>query len=461
MSGDALPDGEPGSVQRRAPFSVNPEVGVRGQRAQQRILEAALQVFGEVGYHRCGVARITEVAGCSRAAFYQYFSSREDVFRHLAGQVARQLAASAEAMDPITPDEAGWRTLRTWVGRHLDIYRRYEPVFRVFDSAAESDEVVATGALRVGERHVAGLQAKLTPTSLPSRRVGDVVRVLNSAVTRMRRQTDIVRRVMPETVASDDRVDVALTDVVHRTLFGLDPAVNVHAAPAGADGPETRAETRARAAALIERMQAGAAPKDFTPAGARTLDLLLKAGHDVLVTRGYERTRVDDITDVAEVSHGAFYRYFENKEHIVRLLGLQALQQISATFDEIPDVAGEPGPASSAALRQWLRRYSAAHATHVAMIRVWMDATADDPELGAESVATIDWGRRRLVRFLSPRGFGDVECEALLAVGLVDLVGARGTDRAGVEAGALVIERGLLGFGDRSTDENRQLTEPS
>src|SRR5919109_2440838 len=75
MSGDALPDGEPGSVQRRAPFSVNPEVGVRGQRAQQRILEAALQVFGEVGYHRCGVARITEVAGCSRAAFYQYFSS--------------------------------------------------------------------------------------------------------------------------------------------------------------------------------------------------------------------------------------------------------------------------------------------------------------------------------------------------------------------------------------------------
>jgi AcrR family transcriptional regulator len=436
-------------------------VGVRGQRAQQRILEAALQVFGEVGYHRCGVARITEIAGCSRAAFYQYFSSREDVFRHLSGQVARQLAASAEALDPIAPGAAGWQTLRTWVGRHLDIYRRYEPVFRVFESAAESDEVVATGAARVGERHVAGLQAKLTTTSLPSRRAGELVGLLNSVVTRMRRQTDILRRDLPEAISTDERVDVALTDVVHRTLFGLDPAVNVHDAPAPAPGygPESRAESRARGAALLGSLQAAAAPKDFTPAGARTLDLLLKAGHDVLVTRGYERTRVDDITDVAEVSHGAFYRYFENKGHLVRLLGLQALQQVSAAFDEIPGVAGEPGQASSATLRQWLRRYSAAHASHVAMIRVWMDATADDPKLGAESAATLDWGRRRLVRFLAPRGFGDVECEALIAVGLVDLVGARGNDKAAIEAGALVIERGLLGF--EAGGGVPRLTEPS
>src|SRR6266545_5679096 len=72
-------------VLRRAPFSDNPQVGARGLRSQQRILDAALQVFGEVGYHQCGVIRITEVAGCSRASFYQYFSSKEDVFRRLAG----------------------------------------------------------------------------------------------------------------------------------------------------------------------------------------------------------------------------------------------------------------------------------------------------------------------------------------------------------------------------------------
>ncbi len=89
---------------RRAPFSDNPHVGARGQRTQQRILDAALRVFGEVGYHQCSIDSITKVAGCSRVSFYQYFSSKEDVFRHLAAQVARQLNASTDRLDPLTPD---------------------------------------------------------------------------------------------------------------------------------------------------------------------------------------------------------------------------------------------------------------------------------------------------------------------------------------------------------------------
>src|SRR5689334_7713152 len=81
----SLPDGSAGSVTRRAPFADSPYVGERGHRAQMRILDAALEVFGEVGYHACGVRAITELSGCSRASFYQYFSSKEDLFRHLAG----------------------------------------------------------------------------------------------------------------------------------------------------------------------------------------------------------------------------------------------------------------------------------------------------------------------------------------------------------------------------------------
>jgi AcrR family transcriptional regulator len=441
---DPLPDGDPASVQRRAPFSTNPRVGVRGLRAQQRILEAALQVFGEVGYHRCGVIRITKVAGCSRAAFYQYFSSKEDVFRHLAGQVARQLTASAEALDAVTPDRAGWETLHDWIGRHADIYRRYEPVFRVFESAAESDDVVASGAARVGDRHVAGFQTKLTTTSLPSRHVARVIALLLAVMTRTRRLTDVHRTVLPPGTLRPDLVDDALTDVVHRTLFGLDPAVNVRPVP-------NHRPPRARmAGTLLESMQADAAPKELTPAGARTLELLLSTAHDVLVARGYHGTRVDDITAAAEVSHGAFYRYFDNKDHLVRVLAVRALREVSAAFGDIPSIADAPGPAGSAALRQWLRRYNATHASNAAMIRVWVDATAEDPILGLESGAALDWGRRRLVHFLEPRGFGDVESEAMIMVALLDVVGAQRHDPATIEAGALTIERGLLGFGPRA-----------
>ena len=84
------PDGAV-AVVRRAPFSDNPRVGTRGQRTQQRILDAALQVFGDEGYHRCSVDKIAKLGGCSRVSFYQYFASKEDVFRQLGEQVARQL----------------------------------------------------------------------------------------------------------------------------------------------------------------------------------------------------------------------------------------------------------------------------------------------------------------------------------------------------------------------------------
>ena len=100
------PDGAV-AVVRRAPFSDNPRVGARGLRTQQRILDAALQVFGEEGYHGCSIDRIAKLARCSRVSFYQYFASKEDVFRQLAGQVARQVRASTEALDPLTPDLDG------------------------------------------------------------------------------------------------------------------------------------------------------------------------------------------------------------------------------------------------------------------------------------------------------------------------------------------------------------------
>ena len=229
-----LPDGDPTSVLRRAPFSDNPRVGARGQRAHQRILEAALRVFGEEGYHQCGVIRITEVAGCSRAAFYQYFSSKEDVFRHLAGQVARQLVASAEALGPITADLAGWQTLRAWVARHGEIYDRYEPVFEAHQAAAESDEAVASGSARIADRTVAGVRAKLTTSLLPSRQLDETIAILLECMTRARRVAEVVGAALMQGPAGASaypraRVDDAITDIVHRTLVGqLEPDVNVH-----------------------------------------------------------------------------------------------------------------------------------------------------------------------------------------------------------------------------------------
>lgn len=426
-----------GVIVRRAPFSENPQVGARGQRAQQRILEAALQAFGELGYHQCGIGQIAEVASCSRASIYQYFASKEDVFRHLAGQVAHQLSASAEALDPITPDAAGWGSIHEWLERHAAIYRRYEPVFDAYAAAAESDEDLAGGSARIEGRLVATFRSRVEGATLPADRLDATIGMLMNVTTRAPRVTDVLRTVVPSTSLRGERVRHATVDVIHRTLFGLDRTVNVQ--PPAKRKPAT---PKGLDAALRAGIDGEVPDADLTPAGQRTLAALLDSAHAVLVARGYHGTRVDDITSSAGVSHGAFYRYFANKDQVVRALAMRAMGRIAAAFSSMPTAIGDDGHL----LREWLGNYGSSYAQEAVMIRVWVEATADDPLLSLESASALDWGRHRLVRFLEPRGFGDVDTDALLAVVLLDTMGDQPQTPERIEAAALVVERGLLGL---------------
>jgi AcrR family transcriptional regulator len=438
-SGAELDDTGARAVVRRAPFSDNPTVGARGQRTQQRILDAALRVFGEEGYHQTSIDRITKHAGCSRVSFYQYFSGKEDVFRDLAGQVSRQVSASTEALDPLTADPAGRAALRAWVARYGDIYERYEPVFRSFAAAAESDEAVAGGSVRVAERYIAGIRARLAPTTLPPRQVDPVINLLVECVTDTCYQAGILRPAAPAAYPRD-RIEDAVTDVMHRSLFGVLPAVNVR--PAARPRPP---DLRFGPGAEQLFARAAAAPAASDDAGD-TVTALVEAGREVFVQRGFHGTRVDDIVAAAGLSHGAFYRYFDNKATFGHIIAARAMQRMSVTLAELQD-ATDAGPAGRAALRRWLRRYNAAHAEEAAMVRVWVDATTQDPTLGADSAPILDWGRRRLARFLARRGFGDVDADAVVMIGLLAAYGARRRPPAATEAAAHVIEQGLLGRG--------------
>ena len=327
------PDGGSERVVRRAPFSSNPEVGARGQRTQQRILEAALQLFGEEGYHRCSIDRITARAGCSRASFYQYFSGKEAVFQQLTGQVARQLRASTEALDLLTPDEAGWVALRAWLARHAEIYRRYEPAFHEYPAAAQTDETVATGSARWQERNIARFHARIVTTTLPPRQLDPVITLLQETVNRTLGMAGILRSATPGD-HPEDRVIDALADVLHRSLFGLDAEVNVH--------PPSSRRPRALPfdAVVRDALRRDEPAEDVRDGAQQTLLALMKGGRDVFVQLGYHRVRVDDVVEAAGVSHGAFYRYFENKDQLARVLTTQAMRSVSVVLEEIPTEAG-------------------------------------------------------------------------------------------------------------------------
>jgi AcrR family transcriptional regulator len=184
---------------------------------------------------------------------------------------------------------------------------------------------------------------------------------------------------------------------------------------------------------------------DPDAAGNRALEALLAKGRDVFVARGYHNTRVDDLVAAAGVSHGAFYRYFRNKDQLARVLAARAVEAVGAAVIDMPEFATLEGSAGTGVLRRWLYRYHAAHANEAGMLRVWVDAALQDPTLRADSAPLLDWGRRRMSRYLAPRGFGDVDIDAVVMVALLGVFGARQRPAAEVDAAVQIIERGLLG----------------
>jgi AcrR family transcriptional regulator len=222
-------------------------------------------------------------------------------------------------------------------------------------------------------------------------------------------------------------------------LFGVRTDVNVHA-PSGPSPPALEFSP-----GMLEWLQGEDDAREPNDSGNRALTALLESGRDVFITRGYHNTRVDDLVAAAGVSHGAFYRYFRNKDELARILTARAMRSVGGALMEIPDLFSQDGSAVTGVLRRWLRRIHAAQAPEAAMMRVWVDAALQDPALRAESGPPLDWGRRRLSRYLQQRGFGDVDMDAVVMVALLGVFGARERSAADVDAAAHIIERGLLG----------------
>lgn len=416
---------------RRAPYSDNPTVGARGLRTQQRILDAALQVFAEGGYDRSTLDRIGQIAGCSRVSVYQYFSGKDDVFRYLAGLVARQLRASMEVLGTVTPDQDGVVALRAWVSRFADIHARYEPVFRAFNAAAASDTALVGDAASATERNVGIFLARVGTTSLPPRQLEPMVALLLRGVNGALDLGSILQRAVPE-IYTRDRVEQCVADAMHRVLFGVLPALNARP-PAGRPPPVLRmSPALAGSFDQVRELE-----RESTQPGRRALASLLEVGDEVVVRRGYQGTRVDDVVDAAGVSHGAFYRYFENSREFVRIVAVRAVADVSAALGELPD------PGDRGSLRRWLRRYHAVHSAKGAMIRIWVEAVEES--LRDDRAAVFDWGRRRMARLVGGRGFGDEEVDGVVLLAMVEAFGADGGGRVDVNVALRIVERGFLG----------------
>ncbi len=73
-----------------------------------RILQAALEIFGNYGYRQANMALVAEAAGLSRQALYTYFATKEELFTAVVDYLhnqsiehALQAMTEAEARGPV------------------------------------------------------------------------------------------------------------------------------------------------------------------------------------------------------------------------------------------------------------------------------------------------------------------------------------------------------------------------
>ncbi len=135
-------------------------VGKREQtkvQTRQAILDAAREVFGELGYEAATVRDIIRRTGLAAGTFYNYYRSKEEVFAALADEGAKRFAPQLKAIRAQAPDfevfvrkaiEAYFEFLadehRNWAARrppeepHLHIHGETPEMAAVFNEVRDA-----------------------------------------------------------------------------------------------------------------------------------------------------------------------------------------------------------------------------------------------------------------------------------------------------------------------------------
>ena len=75
-------------------------LATKGERTRLRLLELAIERFGERGYRATSVSEIARAAGLTQAAAYAYFPSKEALFDAAVDADAAPLVEEAEGGPP-------------------------------------------------------------------------------------------------------------------------------------------------------------------------------------------------------------------------------------------------------------------------------------------------------------------------------------------------------------------------
>jgi AcrR family transcriptional regulator len=130
----------------------------RGQRTLRKILDAALEEFGEKGFSEGSIVGITSRARVALGTFYTYFDSKEAVFQELVRDMSGQVR---DHVAPVLQSASGaLEAERLALQSFLEFVVTHRQVYRIIDEAEFVDpEGFRKHYMTTAERICARLQA--------------------------------------------------------------------------------------------------------------------------------------------------------------------------------------------------------------------------------------------------------------------------------------------------------------
>lgn len=192
------------------------ELRAQGRQTMGRLLEAGREVFDTRGFHAARVDDVVKLAETSHGTFYLYFSNKEDLLEALIETVAEDMRALAADLPAIDAGHRGHESLRSWMERFVEQYRRDGSIVRTWiEAETRGNRFSAVGAEVLGDfsGHLADRIAEANP------RVDPMVASM-AFVAMIERFLYISSALRGQLELDEERMVETLTTIIHTGVFG-------------------------------------------------------------------------------------------------------------------------------------------------------------------------------------------------------------------------------------------------
>jgi AcrR family transcriptional regulator len=206
----------------------------RSAELRQRLLDAAERVFATSGFANSTVDDIIGAAATSRATFYRYFKSKEDLFDELSIACFRDMRAVVKVLAQSDQATTGREQLEDLVAQYRDLHSRHGGVIRAWvelsdrpDSPTRKEAASTFGAL------LRGLERPISAVGAPSQIAPEVQAAL-LFILMDRSSFYVLHR---HSRVDPDRLPPTLATMIHRAYFGATPPERRSRLRIAGDGP--------------------------------------------------------------------------------------------------------------------------------------------------------------------------------------------------------------------------------